>query len=254
MTMASGIATLARMSGGRLRACFGTGFTARMAIGQRPMSLDALLAYVASLRELLAGKTVELEGRPARMLHGPGLAAPRPIAVPVWLSVMGPRGNERAAEVADGTIGPPHPTLPAATLVSGTVLESGEEIDSSRVREVIGPWRVVDWHAAYAVGGADAVDAMPGGAQWRSALEALAPARERHLLAFEGHVTHLAARDVPLLDHVDLGTMVGDSASIARKLGRLAQAGFCEVIYTPAGPDVARELRAFARAHRARGQ
>jgi 5,10-methylenetetrahydromethanopterin reductase len=67
-------------------------------------------------------------------------------------------------------------------------------------------------------------------------------------------VTHLAARDVPLLDHVDLDTMVGDSASIARKLGRLAQAGFCEVIYTPAGPDVARELRAFARAHRARGQ
>src|SRR5262245_48600824 len=254
ITMASGIATIARLSGGRLRACFGTGFTARMAIGQRAMSLDALFEYVASLRRLLAGETIQLDGRPARMLHAPGLAAPRPIAVPLWLSVMGPRGNERAAEVADGTIGPPHPVLPTATLIAGTVLDPGEDARSHRVREAIGAWRVVDWHAAYAVGGAHAVDAMPGGKTWRSALESLAPANERHLLAFEGHVTHLTERDRALLDHIDLKTMVGDMASIARKLDRIAQAGFREIIYTPSGPDVARELRAFADAHRARRQ
>lgn len=39
MTMASGIATIARLSEGRLRACFGTGLTARLAVGQRPMRL-----------------------------------------------------------------------------------------------------------------------------------------------------------------------------------------------------------------------
>ena len=44
--------------------------------------------------------------------------------------------------------------------------------------------------------------------------------------------------------------MVGDADSIRRKLDRLGEAGFCEVMYTPAGPDVARELRAFAAAHR----
>ena len=112
MTMASGIATMARLSGGRFRACFGTGFTARMAMGQRPMSLDALFAYVATLRSLLAGETVVVDGKAARMLQWPGLAAPRPLTVPLWLSVLGPRGTERAPEVADGTIGPPHPTLP----------------------------------------------------------------------------------------------------------------------------------------------
>jgi 5,10-methylenetetrahydromethanopterin reductase len=42
MAMASGIATIHRMSDGRFRACFGTGYTARMAIGQRAMPLDAL--------------------------------------------------------------------------------------------------------------------------------------------------------------------------------------------------------------------
>ncbi|HXY94408.1 MAG TPA: LLM class flavin-dependent oxidoreductase [Acidimicrobiia bacterium] len=249
MAMTSGIATIARLSGGRFRAAFGTGYTARTTIGQRAMSLDALFDYAATVRALLAGETVVIDGKAARMLHSPGMAAPRPIRVPLWLSVMGPRGNERAPEVADGTIGPLHPALPTATMVSGTVLDAGEEPNSARVRHAIGPWRVVDWHTAYAVGGPTAVDALPGGPDWRSALEALAPQRERHLLTFEGHVTHLAERDLPLLDHIDVQTMVGDRASIGRKLDRLAAAGFCEVMYTPTGPDVGRELRAFAEAY-----
>jgi 5,10-methylenetetrahydromethanopterin reductase len=248
MAMASGIATIHRLSGRRFRACFGTGYTARMAMGQRAMPLDGMFEYVATLRALLAGDTVVVDGKPARMLHWSGLAAPRPIEVPLWLSVMGPRGNARADEVADGTIGPPHPTLPTATMVSGTALDPGEDPRSARVLDAIAPWRVVGWHTAYAAGGAATVDAMPGGTEWRAALEALAPEDQRHLLAFEGHVTHLTERDRPLLEHLDATTMVGDAASIARKLGRLAAAGYCEAMYTPAGPDVARELRAFATA------
>ncbi len=133
-------------------------------------------------------------------------------------------------------------------MVSGMVLEAGEDPDSARVREAIGPWRVVGTHAAYVQGGAAAVDAMPGGQAWRSALERLATEidTERHLLAFEGHVTHLLERDRHLLDHIDTRTMVGDRDRIAAKLAKLAEAGFQEVIYTPSGPDVARELRAFA--------
>ena len=134
------------------------------------------------------------------MLHADGLTAPRPIEAPLWLSVFGPRGSALAGDIADGIIGPPHPTLPAAMIVSGTVLDPGEEPGSSRVREAIGPWRVVAWHSAYAEGGAEAVDAMPGGRAWREALEALATDGERHLLTFEGHVTHLPDRDRRLLD------------------------------------------------------
>jgi 5,10-methylenetetrahydromethanopterin reductase len=246
MTMASGIATIARLSQGRFRACFGTGYTARMAMGQKPMPLDRLFEYVATLRKLLDGETVVIDGKPARMLHWPGMSGDRPVGVPIWLSVLGPRGNDRAPEVAEGTIGPPHPTLPTATMVSGTVLEPGEGTGSIRVREAIGPWRVVGWHTAYAVGSAAAVDARPGGAEWREALETLAPEEERHLLTFEGHVTNLPDRDAPLLDHIDVDTMVGDAPTLKRRLGELAEAGFAEVMYTPSGPDVARELRAFA--------
>jgi 5,10-methylenetetrahydromethanopterin reductase len=45
---------------------------------------------------------------------------------------------------------------------------------------------------------------------------------------------------------MDATTAVGDAAALDAHLDRLARAGFAEVIYTPCGPDVARELRAFA--------
>jgi len=255
MAMASGIATIARLSGDRFRACFGTGGTARWTLGQAPMTLSALFDYVGALRCLLDGKTAVIDGKAVRMLHWPGMAAARPVRVPLWLSVLGPRGNERAREVADGIIGPPHPTLPSATMMSGTVLDDGESPRSRRVLEAIGPWGVIPWHTAYHYGGAAAVDALPGGPAWRASVEALAPEEERHLLTFEGHVTHLSERDFPLLEHRDvegrtsaaLLMKVGDPDAIAREVSRLAGVGYQEVVYTPSGPDVARELTAFAR-------
>ena len=91
----------------------------------------------------------------------------------------------------------------------------------------------------------------PGGRAWREALEALVADGEQHLLSFEGHVTHLADRDAPLLEHLDVKTMVGDRDRVARQLSRLADRGFQEIIYTPSGPDVRRELHAFASARHA---
>lgn len=249
MAMAAGIAAIARLSGGRFRACFGTGYTARLAMGQSPLSLDSLFRYASTLRQLLRGEAAIVDGAAARMLHATGLTEARPIPAPLWLSVFGPRGTERATDVADGIIGPPHPTLPAATMTSGTVLDPGEDHRSRRVREAIGPWRVIGPHAAYASGGPPLVDAMPGGQAWRAELEALAPEVDRHLLTFEGHVTHLTDRDRHLLEYIDTDTMVGDSVSISEQLTRLASVGFQEVIYTPTGPHVAREIRAFAAAH-----
>ncbi|MEV8544105.1 LLM class flavin-dependent oxidoreductase [Streptomyces sp. NPDC051572] len=248
MAMASAIATVARLSGGRFRPCFGTGFTARLTVGQPPMKLGELGDYVRALRQLLSGGTTLVDGKTVRMLHADGLTQSRPMDVPLWLSAFGPRGAELAAEIADGIIGPVHPDLPTATMVSGTVLDPGEAPDSERVRRAIGPWRVLDWHNAYAYGGAEAVDALPGGRAWRDTVEALEPPESRHLLTFEGHVTHLSDRDRMLLEHIDHTTMVGDLHSIRRSVEHLVGEGFSEVIYTPSGPDTARELTAFAAA------
>ncbi len=150
MATASAIATIARLTGGRFRACFGTGGTARRTMGQRPLTLRFLKGYVTAVRGLLAGETVTIDGQPARMLHGEGLAVPRPIDVEIWLSVFGPRGIELATETADGIIGlPMEHELPIAMLMPATVLEPGEDRGSQRVREAAGPWQVVAYHEAY---------------------------------------------------------------------------------------------------------
>ena len=107
--------------------------------------------------------------------------------------------------------------------------------------------------SAYANGGAEAVDDLPGGRAWREALEALAPPNQRHLLTFEGHVTHLPDRDRQLLPHIDIKSMVGEPDRIAQQLDGLGDAGFAEIIYTPTGPDVARELRTMASVPRSPG-
>jgi 5,10-methylenetetrahydromethanopterin reductase len=39
---------------------------------------------------------------------------------------------------------------------------------------------------------------------------------------------------------------IGDADDISARLTQLAEQGVQEVIYTPSGPDVARELRAFS--------
>jgi 5,10-methylenetetrahydromethanopterin reductase len=126
MAMASGIATIARLAPGRLRVCFGSGFTSMVVTGQKAMTQNALFEYVASIRALLAGETIIVDGAAQRMVHWKGLTADRPIDVPIWLSVFGPKGAQRAPEVAEGVVGPVHPTLPSATMASGTVLEPGE--------------------------------------------------------------------------------------------------------------------------------
>ena len=247
MATASAIATIARLSDGRFRACFGTGQTARRTMGQRPLTLRYLKSYVTAVRALLAGETTVIDGQPVRMLHAEDLAAPRPVDVEIWLSVFGPRGIELATEIADGIIGlPMQHALPIATLMPGTVLQPGEDRRSDRVRKAAGPWQVVSYHEAYSVVGPEAVDAMPGGRAWRDALEDLAPEGERHLFTHQGHVTHLTERDHVLLDEAPDGmAVIGSAEEIGARVALLAEHGVQEVIYTPSGPEVARELETF---------
>ena len=247
MSMASAIATIARLSDGRFRAGFGTGASARRTMGQRPLTLRLMRDYVSTVRSLLAGEVVSIEGKAAQMLHADGLAAPRPIDVEIWLGAFGPRGIALAEEIADGILGlPGDHALPVAMLMPATVLEPGEDRDSARVRAAVGPWEVVSYHETYVIAGPDAVDALPGGREWRDALEALAPEGQRHLITHQGHVTHLTERDHQLLEHAADGlAMIGSPDEIAARVAELSDQGVREIIYAPSGRDVARELKTF---------
>ena len=260
MTTASAIATLERMAPGRLTCGFGTGLTARWVLGKPALSWATLQTYVEQLKGLLQGDTVTIAGARAQMIHLPHLAVERPIDTPLLLSALGPKGLAITADlvargIVDGlidTVGADGPYGRRVQMVSGTVLDPDEDGSSARVRDAVGPWYVVGHHYVWEQF-PDALAGMPAGAEWKADLEAARPDGERHLAVHEGHVTDVSARDRRILDAADdesiLGAgWVGSSAAIAERVDDAAARGVTELLYTPAGPDVEREMRAFAAA------
>ena len=76
--------------------------------------------------------------------------------------------------------------------------------------------------------------------------------RERHLAVHEGHVEAIPERERPLLDAagpllVQSG-WTGDASAVRARIDKAAAGGATEIVYMPAGPDMPRELAAFARA------
>lgn len=258
MTTASAIATIERMAPGRLMCGFGTGFTARMVLGKKALSWSTTRRYIETLHTLLQGGVAEVDGESVQMIHRPALAAPRPIDVPLLLSAMGPKGLDITAElIADGTCAGLIGVAPMdgpwghqVLMVSGSVLDEGETAASPRARAAIGPWYVVGYHGFWEAF-PDGVVGMPGGAEWLADVEATRPEGERHLTVHEGHVTEVLGRDQTVLDLADEATLAGvgwtgDRGSVRERLANANDSGVREVLYTPAGPDVEREMRAFA--------
>jgi 5,10-methylenetetrahydromethanopterin reductase len=149
---------------------------------------------------------------------------------------------------------PRHPAGPASRqvlLTFGTVLDDGEDAASPRAVAAAGPALAAAYHAIYESKGAGGVDRLPGGLQWREAVEAVETPR-RHLEVHDGHLVALGRHDEALLASaaplLASWTMTGTAADIGARLRALTSSGITEVAYQPIGPDIPRELAAFARA------
>ena len=258
MVNAAAIAELVRQAPGRVAVAVGSGFSGRLALGTRPMPWLRVAEYVRCLKALLAGETAEWDGSVLQMLHLPGFGAARPIDVPILIGADGPKGLAVAAELGDGVFSAalPQPDAAGVTdwralLTFGTVLDRGEELVSSRAIDAAGPAAVVLYHATYERAGAAGVDALPGGRGWRQAIEAY-PENERHLAIHAGHLVKANPRDEPhVVDLIPLASsmaLTGTAEQIPEKIAGLAALGVTELVYQPAGPDIERELRAFASA------
>lgn len=256
MTTASAIATIEHLAPGRLACGFGTGATATWVLGQPTLTWAKTRRYVEQLRALLAGEVVEVDGAETQMVHYDDLAPARPIRTPLLLSALGPKGKQIAREVADGvmTIGGGVDDMEwHVQMTSGTVLDDGEDLDSPRVKEALGPWFTIAYHGAWQ-SNPTAVDNLPLGAEWRAALEAERPEGQRHLAAHEGHASHVTPRDRKLVDQagplISMMGWAGTRAEIRERAEAAIVAGATEILYTPAGPDIPRELRAWSEALR----
>ena len=181
MTNAAAIATLAALAPGRVAVAIGSGFTGRLALGQRPHSWRTVRGYVLALRSLLRGDEVEWDGTVLKMLHLEGFAPPRPIDVPLLVAIGGAKGLAVAEELADGVI----LTGALGQLASGrlnwiiqtstgTVLDEGESPDSRRVLDAAGHAGALAYHGAYERGRASQ---LPRGDEYAALIDAIEPER-----------------------------------------------------------------------------
>ena len=247
VVQANAIATVEAIAPGRLVVAIGTGFTGRMALGQRPLPWARVAEYLRQLRGLLRGETVEVDGASVRLMPPAGYL-PLPVDVPILVAANGPKGLEVARELGDGvmTVGPTFPGFDACSVLTfGTVLDPGEDSGSPRAIAAAGPMAAVAYHGIYETNPTD-VDGLPGGAEWRSQIEAL-PEGERHLALHEDHFVAVTERDRGVVtgDVVRMFTWTDEAPALRERLDALAAAGATEVLFAAGGPDVERELRAF---------
>jgi 5,10-methylenetetrahydromethanopterin reductase len=97
--MASAMATLSELSGGRAVMGIGTGFSSLRTIGLPQAKIADVEAYVATVRSLSRGETVKFADTEASLSW---LEAPAP--VPIVIAATGPRMIRTAGRIADGVI------------------------------------------------------------------------------------------------------------------------------------------------------
>ncbi len=252
MANAAAIATLVDLAGpGRVSVAVGTGFTGRFALGQKPLRWAFVADYVRVLRALLRGEVVEWEGAKMQMIHPEGYGARRPIDVPFLLGAAGPKGIAAAREVADGVFMAGAPPVGGfareASLLFGTVIDDGEDLASERVMSAAGHGAAVYYHFWFETG--RSMDDVPNGSDWLAAY-ADVPVDERHLAIHDRHLIALNDRDRAFVTPEVLQSMgaIFRPAEIRERLAAMAEEGMTEIAYQPAGPDIPRELEAFAAA------
>jgi 5,10-methylenetetrahydromethanopterin reductase len=206
VAQAAAIATIEHLAPGRLYVGLGTGFTGRMAMGQRALSWSFISQFLHQVKGLLDGQDVEIEGGISRMLHPPGFAPPRPIRTSFLVAANGPKGVEVARELGDGLIYGGDPVLTPkgfSVLQSGAgglVLDQGESPTSPRILEAAAPWFGLQYHLAYDGfhHGQSRVEDLPYGDDWLRAVTAL-PAERRHLHVHEGHAVAVSEIDAAFI-------------------------------------------------------
>jgi 5,10-methylenetetrahydromethanopterin reductase len=250
MATAAAIRQLAGLAGPeRVAVGVGSGFTGRLTMGQRPMRWADVADYVRVVQALLRGEQVRWEGGLMRMMQTAEFAGPLPLKVRWVFGAAGPKGTAVAKELGDGvfTTFPSEERFASNSLLTfGTVLDDGEDPGSARAIAAAGHAASVYLHWAAEF---DGLADVPGGAEWLHAYDDV-PADERHIAMHHGHLSEVNDHDRPFVTGELLAStgLALDAAGWRDRLAGFEAGGATAVAYQPAGPDIPRELEAFARA------
>jgi 5,10-methylenetetrahydromethanopterin reductase len=253
MTTAAAYATLHRLAPGRVVMGVGFGFTGSRLLGQRAMRWQDIKDYVLAVRALLRGEELEWEGALISLVPSPDFEKSLPLDLLTIVAADGPKGHQVARDLGAGLcMGVPVPQEDFDWLAAplfGTVLEPGELPESDRVWDAVGAGVALVYHLVYEFSGAQGVDELPGGKEWRERIETI-PAERRHLELHRGHghrANDIDCQFLPRSMTCELAA-VGDADTIRQSVADLAQLGLTELLFNPLGPGIPRELECFAEA------
>ena len=153
LTQASAIATLEALAPGRVVVAIGTGFTGRMALGQRAMPWADTRTYIAQVRGLLEGEAMVIDGAVVKMIPPDGYlpAAPDLGADPRRRErAEGLRGRARARRRRDEHLRRATPSSSGARCSrSAPCSTRASRPDSERAFAAAGPALTVVYHGMY---------------------------------------------------------------------------------------------------------
>jgi len=259
---AGALASLNRLAPGRIVCGLGSGMSGRRTLGRGAMRVDDLRDYLATLRGLLSGQTVEYAEPGARLtktrFYDPDAGFVDIDAdVPLILSAFGPRTLAMTAEQADGwigmgggpvelalmqadalrtacdTAGRDMSELEVVSLGMGCVLAPGEPPDSERAVAQAGPLAAVAFHG-WVEGslGTPPEPLVPAVEAYRKLYESFGPPAERHLELHRRHMYGVMDRDRPFVsgELVACSTFTASEDELRGRLRRMHDAGYTQVV------------------------
>src|SRR5690349_11771743 len=133
---ASALATLNRISGGRMDLGIGRGDSARRVLGKKPTTLARLEEAVKIIKDLAEGRPTDYDGEQIRMDWAAG-------QLPVWIAGYGPKALQLTGRVADGVIlqfADPHLIKWCMGFVRAGAEAAGRDPDSIQVMAAAPVW------------------------------------------------------------------------------------------------------------------
>ena len=276
-TIAHSIATINQLAPGRVELGVGTGNTARLTMGLRPITLSRMKREVRLIQTLLTGDsgtlTEEGEEHLVRFLHPHRHYINVKDHITVSISALGPKTLAYCGSESDGHItwgldsdgirtarkiidaaaekrGNTGKNVPSKCFFPTAILAPGETVASPRVMSLIAPFIMNFLHVQVEWGTA-LLPAVPAVAEWVERYKKYAaglPLETRHLTLHEGHIIY--ARDdekefaVPEL--ADAVALIGHPDEIIARIHEMEEAGLSHFAFQVMDDDPVRQMTDFA--------
>ena len=276
-TIAHSIATINQLAPGRVELGVGTGNTARLTMGLRPISLTHMKKEVRLIQALLAGETGTLreegEEHAVRFLHPHRSYINLKDPVTVSISALGPKTLAYCGSESDGHItwgidpdglraaraiiadaahkrGKSPGDVPSKCFFPTAVLSPGEATATPRIMSLVAPF-IMNFLHVQVEWGTDLLPPVPAVAEWVERYKQYAaglPADTRHLTLHEGHIIYPRADEAEFIvpELAEVVAIIGQPDEIIARIHTLEDAGLSHFAFQVMDDDPVRQMTDFA--------